>query len=108
MKTLFGNREKIKENRDVARAAELEESDSVKTYEVVVKYTYTITETYADDMFVNVDATTKAEAIELAENEAWDSISEDAEIDDVNTRVVKIIAEDDIVADDKTLNMIDD
>jgi len=108
MKLLFGNREKIEENKDIVRAAELEGSTAIKAYDVVVEYTISETTSYNTDMRVTVHAVDEEEAIEYAEEEVSESLSGDEEMDDVKSRVVKITVEpEEDDSDKKTINMFE-
>ena len=106
MKTLFGNRDKIEANRDIVRAADLEESGAVKEYEVLVEYTVSETTSYCTDMQVTVHAQDEEEALEYAEEAVCESLSGDEEMDNVTSKVVKITAEpEEDNSDKKTINM---
>ena len=106
MKTLFGNIEKIQENKQIVRAAELEESGAIKEYFVEVDYTVIETSMYNTDMQVTVHAVDEEEAIELAEAEVSESLCDNEEMDYVISRIIKVI-EPEKEEDEKTINMFE-
>ena len=106
MKTLFGNIEKIQENKQIVRAAELEESGAIKEYFVEVDYTVIETSMYNTDMQVTVHAVDEEEAIELAEAEVSESLCDNEEMDYVISSIIKVI-EPEKEEDEKTINMFD-